>query len=298
MGKLSKYCCVKPWKTSRIKTVKLAIVGCGDVGQRLAQQVSHKTSVLALGRQVVAVPKVRFIAIDLDTRRDKGLKRASNLAHWMIYLAPPPSIGDDDARIKYFLAQASAVKRCVYVSTTGVYGAAEGAWVTETSPLAPTEGRGKRRIAAENRLKGSAIPLVSILRAPGIYAAERLPIERIQKGLPALIPEDDVPTNHIHADDLARLCWLGLFRGRNRRAYNAADGKPMMHGDYLSAVASAFGLQAPPRLPRAQTQAGLSPIAWSMLSGARRVSSARLLAEWKVQLKHPNMSTFLAHIKP
>jgi nucleoside-diphosphate-sugar epimerase len=297
MGKLSKYCCVKSWKTRRLKTVKLAIVGCGDVGQRLAQQVSRKVDVLAMGRQMTHIAQTRFIHIDLDERRNEGLKKAARLATWVVYLAPPPAQGEDDGRMKHFLAHTHVVKRCVYVSTTGVYGAAKGAWVTETSPLTPTEGRGKRRISGENRLKRSAIPIVSILRAPGIYAEQRLPIERIQKGLPALTPEDDVPTNHIHADDLARLCWLGLFRGRNRRAYNAADGQPMMHGDYLSAVANTFGLQAPPRLPQAQTKAELSPIAWSMLAGARRVSSKRLLNEWQIQLKYPNMSTFLAQIK-
>jgi nucleoside-diphosphate-sugar epimerase len=126
-----------------------------------------------------------------------------------------------------------------------------------------------------------------------------LPIERIQKGLPALIDADDVPTNHIHADDLARLCWLALQsrrgRGRNRRSYNAADGQAMMHGPYLNAVANAFALPAPPRLPQAQVKAALSPIAWSMLSGARRVGSERLLNEWGVVLKYPSMEYFLQH---
>jgi nucleoside-diphosphate-sugar epimerase len=287
---------IKPWKTSRLKRPQLAIVGCGDVGLRLAQQLSGRIKMVALGRNPAivkgAVQGARFVSIDLDQRR--SVKRALSLAHWVVYLAPPPAVGHDDPRMKHFLAASSCVKRCVYVSTTGVYGAANGAWVTETTPLKPTESRGTRRIAAENRLRRSNIPSACILRAPGIYAAERLPIERIQNRLPALIPADDVPTNHIHADDLARLCWLGLFRGRNRRAYNAADGQPMMHGAYLSAVANAFGLQAPPRLPREQVKAALSPVAWSMLSGARRVSSERLLGEWGVTLRYPSMGAFLA----
>jgi nucleoside-diphosphate-sugar epimerase len=249
---------------------------------------------LALGHQASIVKGARFIAIDLDQR--KSLKRALKLSKWAVYLAPPPASGHDDARIRRFLAAANGIERCVYVSTTAVYGAAHGAWVTETSKLQPKEPRGARRLAAERRLKNSAITHLSILRAPGIYAAQRLPIERIQKGLPALIASDDVPTNHIHADDLARLCWLGLFRGRNRRAYNAADGQPMMHGDYLNAVAQTFHLPAPPRLPAAQAQAALTPIAWSMLSGARRISSERLLGEWQISLKYPNMSTFLKQL--
>jgi nucleoside-diphosphate-sugar epimerase len=246
---------------------------------------------VALGRKNIIVKGARFILLDLDQRR--SVRRALSIARWAVYLAPPPTTGQDDARMKYFLAAAGSVERCVYVSTTGVYGAANGAWVTETTPLKPTELRGVRRIAAENRLKSSGIPSACILRAPGIYAAERLPIERIQNRLPAFIAADDVPTNHIHADDLARLCWLGLFRGLNRRAYNAADGQPMMHGEYLSAVAEAFGLQAPPRLARDDVKAALSPIAWSMLSGARRVSSERLLGEWGIKLKYPSMATFL-----
>jgi nucleoside-diphosphate-sugar epimerase len=295
MGKVSTYACVKPWKTSRARSAKLAIVGCGDVGLRLAKQLAGRIPMIALGRNPTIVNGARFIPLDLDRRHH--LKRALNLAQWAVYLAPPPAAGADDARMQRFIAAAGNVTRCVYVSTTGVYGAAQGAWVSETSPLRPTEARGLRRLAAEKRLKHSAIPAVSILRAPGIYAAERLPLERLQKGLPALIAADDVPTNHIHADDLARLCWLALYRGRNRRAYNAADGQPMMHGDYLSAVASTFGLPAPPRLPREQAQAALSPIAWSMLAGARRVNSARLLSEWGVALKYPTMAAFLAQLK-
>ncbi len=288
----------KPWKTSRLTGAKLAIVGCGDVGLRLLNRLNGKIKCVVLGRRNGIVnaqhPLTRCLNIDLDQR--KSLARLRGIAPWMIYLAPPPAQGLDDPRVKHCLAAQPSASRCVYVSTTGVYGAAHGAWVTETSPLAPTEARGVRRVAAEKRLKRSAIAKVSILRAPGIYAEERLPIERIVKGLPTLIAADDVPTNHIHADDLARLCWLGLFRGRNRRAYNAADGQPMMHGEYLQAVARTFGLQAPPRLPKAETKAALSPIAWSMLSGARRVSSQRLLSEWRVALDYPSMSAFLAQL--
>ena len=302
---------MKPWKTSRLRGAKISIVGCGDVGERLLALLSNSPQAqlgcIAVGRRRPDVPVIadkpsnhrRFISADLDDRH--SLKRIPKLAPWLVYLAPPPATGTLDSRMKHFLAAALTVpkraQRCVYVSTTGVYGAAQGAWVTETSPLKPTELRGLRRIDAENRLKQSNISTVIILRAPGIYARERLPIDRIQKGLPAFIAAHDVPTNHIHAHDLARLCWLGLFRGRNRRSYNAADGLPMMHADYLSAVAHTLGLQAPPRLPREQVQAALSPVAWSMLAGARRVSSERLHSEWGVRLRYPSMTAFLQGLR-
>lgn len=276
-----------------MKKIKLAIVGFGDVGQRLASLLSGRATVLGVGRQAPPQSTDAFLQLDLD--HASTLKRLAALPRRVVYLAPPPQTGQDDPRVRRFLAAAPQVEQCIYVSTTGVYGPAGGAWVTETTPLRPSEGRGQRRIAAENRLKASAIKRVSILRAPGIYALDRLPVARIKAGLPAFLPIDDVPTNHIHADDLARLCWLGLFKARNRRSYNASDGRPMMHGDYLQAVAQRFGLQAPPRLPRAQVQAALSPIAWSMLAGARRISSTRLLTEWGLRLKHRDMAAFLTH---
>ena len=278
------------------------------MGQRLAAHLAPRLKthigLLAIGRHAVKTPQMpktpkmpntHFICADLDQK--KSLRRLAALPSRVIYLAPPPSSGTDDARMQQFLAAAPRTQQCIYVSTTGVYGAAAGAWVTETTPLSATEPRSQRRIAAEKRLKRSAIPHVSILRAPGIYAKDRLPIARIQAGLPAFDAADDVPTNHIHADDLARLCWLALFQGRNRRAYNAADGQPMLHADYLNAVAQHFGLNAPPRLPAAQVKDALSPIAWSMLAGARRVSSARLFREWGVQLKYPSVNAFLAQRK-
>jgi nucleoside-diphosphate-sugar epimerase len=282
---------MKSWKTSRLSGAHIAIVGCGDVGQRMIQRLSARVKILALGRHNTIVNGARYMYVDLDDRQT--LSRSLRLAKKVIYLAPPPESGVDDSRMKHFLAAAQGVLQCIYVSTTGVYGSSNGAWVTETSPLKPTVLRGVRRIAAERRLKRSSVPMISILRAPGIYAAERLPKERIEKKLPALLAGDDVPTNHIHADDLARLCWLGLFKARNRRSYNAADGQPMMHADYLHAVAAHFDLPAPERLPTAQVMQALSPIAWSMLSGARRVNSQRLLAEWPVKLMHPSVMSLL-----
>ena len=116
----------KPWKTSRLKRPQLSIVGFGDVGSRLAEHLNGRVKMLALGRQASIVKGARFIAIDLDQR--KSLKRALKLSKWAVYLAPPPASGHDDARIRRFLTAASGIERCVYVSTTAVYGAAHGAW--------------------------------------------------------------------------------------------------------------------------------------------------------------------------
>jgi nucleoside-diphosphate-sugar epimerase len=60
-------------------------------------------------------------------------------------------------------------------------------------------------------------------RVPGIYAADRLPLERLKKGTPVLRAEEDVYTSHVHADDLAAICVRALERDAPAGLYNAAD---------------------------------------------------------------------------
>jgi nucleoside-diphosphate-sugar epimerase len=130
---------------------------------------------------------------------------------------------------------------------------------------------------------------VSILRAPGIYAADRLPLERLRQGTPALAPQDDVYTNHIHADDLAHLALLALLRGRSGRAYNASDDTHMKMGEYFDLVADAFGLPRAPRLPRAELEQAVSPMLLSFMSESRRLDNRRIRRELKARLRHPRV---------
>ena len=100
---------------------------------------------------------------------------------------------------------------------------------------------------------------VAIIRVPGIYAADRLPLKRLAERAPALCAQDDVYTNHIHADDLARIVALALFRARPGRVYHAVDDTHMKMADYFDVVADAFGAARVPRLARAALAAQASP---------------------------------------
>jgi nucleoside-diphosphate-sugar epimerase len=163
--------------------------------------------------------------------------------------------------------------------------------------VAPRNPRARRRVDAERVLRAWALAgggQVAILRAPGIYAADRLPLERLQRGTPALAAADDVYTNHIHADDLARLCALALFRARPGRVYNASDDSRLKMGDYFDVVADAFGLARPPRLPRAELAAAVSPMLLSFMSESRLLDNRRLGAELRVRLVHPRVEAFVA----
>jgi len=186
--------------------------------------------------------------------------------------------------------------RWVYVSTTGVYGDCGGAQFDETRAVQPANARAVRRVDAERRFRSPTAwrtADAALLRVPGIYAHDRLPIERLHKGLPALAPADDVYTNHIHADDLARIAWRAVLRGRAGRVVHAVDDTDLRMGDYFDRVADAFGLPRPPRVDR-QTLTGLvTPMMLSFMSESRRLENRRLKRELGVRLRFPDVEATL-----
>jgi nucleoside-diphosphate-sugar epimerase len=226
----------------------------------------------------------------------------SGLAQTVIHLAPPQNHGNRDCRTRNLvriLAQGSdSVRRLIYVSTTGVYGDCRGDQVSEASSTNPQSERAVRRVDAEQVLRSWGLAhgmSVTILRVPGIYALDRLPIERLQSRTPALLPEEDVYSNHIHADDLARLVCATVYHGKSQRIINACDGGETKMGDYFDLVADAFGLVKSPRLPASELQKIVSPMLWSFMCESRRVTNTRL-AELKTPLRYPSVADFLKTI--
>lgn len=285
-----------------MKKHSLLIAGMGDIGRRLA--AAHpEVRVLGIARSAASVSRIRAdgatpVAADLDRR--KSLDRIAGLSPWVLHLAPPPGEGEGDPRTLRLLAalakRGSLPRRLVYISTSGVYGDCKGERVFEHRPTAAKSARAKRRVDAERRLRRFAARngiKLAILRAPGIYAAERLPLERIRKQTPAVTSAEDSYTNHIHADDLARLVWLALFRGRPNRVYHAVDGSVKKMGDYFDMVADHFGLPRSPRIPRAEAQKVLSPALLSFLNESRVLDDTRLKTELRARLRYPDVETFL-----
>jgi nucleoside-diphosphate-sugar epimerase len=279
----------------RFNKPRLLIVGCGDVGMRLLPLVRERFRVFAVTSQPARCAELRAagaIPIVADLDRPATLKRLAPLASWVVHLAPPPRQGALDARTRNLTAILPEGARVVYISTSGVYGDRGGALIDETAPRAARNARAQRRVDAEQVLRAWALGAggqVAILRAPGIYAADRLPLERLRQGTPALAAGDDVYTNHIHADDLARLALLALFRGRPGRAYNASDDSRLKMGEYFDLVADAFGLPRAPRLPRAELERVVSPMLLSFMSESRRLDNRRIRRELGARLRYPRV---------
>lgn len=295
--------------------LRILIVGCGDIARRLAPLLTRRYRVYGLIRNADRKQElegwgVRPVIGDLDV--SASLRKLSGLAHFVIHLAPPQPAGITDQRTLHLISALGGLqngppnrshRRCrmlpqrlLYISTTGVYGNCHGETVPETRPLHPDTGRARRRVAAETMLRewgGRNGVAVSILRVPGIYADDRLPLDRVRKGTPTLFANEDSYTNHIHADDLARIIVAAILRARPGRSYNCVDDSALKMGDYFDLVADRLGLPRAPRMSRAQAELQLPDTLMSFLRESRRIGNRRLKRELKFRLRFPTVQSAL-----
>lgn len=279
---------------------RLLIIGCGDVAQRAVPLLRSRYRIIyALTHSRARVAALRALGLvpivgDLDA--PATLHGLAGIAHDVLHCAPPPGRGPRDTRTAHLIAALAKAKSLpqhfVYISTTGVYGDCAGAWIDETHPLHPQTARAQRRVDAEQRLRDwgrrSGVR-ISVLRAPGIYSAERLPLQRLREGTPALRADEDAYTNHVHADDLARMTVAALSFGAPGRLYNATDDSVLKMGDYFDLVADRFGLPRPPRVSRAEAVQRIAPALLSFMGESRRLSNHRIKRELRLKLRYPTV---------
>jgi nucleoside-diphosphate-sugar epimerase len=283
---------------------RVLIVGCGDIGRRVAQRLrSAGQPVTGVVRSAASAARLESAGIaarycDLD---DVPLPPACIAGgRDIFYFAPPPPTGTDDPRMAGFLAaldEGPRPRRLVYISTSAVYGDCHGEWITEAQPPRPTTPRGERRLAAERDLRAwsetRGVQWV-ILRVPGIYGPGKLPLARLQKGLPVLREADAPWTNRIHADDLAAVCVAAMASEHANTVYNVSDGCPSNMTDYFNRVADAAGLPRPPAVSRAEAEQVLSNGMLSFLRDSRRMDNCKMLEELGIELQYPDLAAGLA----
>jgi nucleoside-diphosphate-sugar epimerase len=276
---------------------RLLIVGAGDIARRAlpALRARYATTALVRGSpSALADRGVQTLAGDLD--RPESLAPLALAADVLLHAAPPTASGARDERTRNLVAALAGARmlprRVVYISTSGVYGDCGGAWVDEARPVRPQTDRARRRVDAEQVLadwgRSRGVEIV-VLRAPGIYAADRLPLERLKSRTPVLRAEEDVYTNHVHPDDLAAICVRALERDAPAGCYNAADDTAMKMGDYFDFVADRLGLARPPRVSRAEAEAAIPPPLASFMRESRRLDNRKLKAQLGIRLKYPTV---------
>ncbi|MCB1734820.1 MAG: SDR family oxidoreductase [Gammaproteobacteria bacterium] len=285
---------------------RVFIVGCGYVGERVAAEARHRgREVFALARTprsaqhllTFGIEPVRGDLDDRGTLQDMPTDDAT-----IYYFAPPPDKGDRDPRIGAFLDAiriGQLPRRIVLISTSGVYGNCEGAWVDESWPRNPQVDRARRRSDAELQLERWAQAhgvAYAILRVPGIYGPDRVPLERLEKGVPVLAESESPWSNRIHVDDLAAACVAAGEDSRPGGVFNVADGQPSTMTDYFKRVARAAGLPPPPEISLDEARATLSPGMLSYLAESKRLDITRMREELGVEPAFADLDAALAHI--
>jgi nucleoside-diphosphate-sugar epimerase len=274
------------------------IAGCGYVGQRLALQLQPQYDVTSLVRSAERAAELeraglRALAIDLDRVRP-GTKIPERLdLEAIVYLTPPPVLGESDLRLDRFLQLASVPPHTfVYMSTTGVYGDTAGAAVDESSVVQPRTDRARRRISAEEMTRvwcNERRVRRVVLRVPGIYGPDRLPLERLRRFEPVVREREAGINNRIHVDDLVEACTCAIRNPEARGVYNVTDGRPLSSTTFINMVAKAAGLPPPPQVSMEEAQLTFSPERLSFLNESRRVSNDRMLKHLGVVLRYADV---------
>ncbi|PLX77329.1 MAG: NAD(P)-dependent oxidoreductase [Desulfuromonas sp.] len=286
---------------------QILIVGYGDIGRRVALLAGQAGfSIIAASRSVELKDEeeskfLQPVAANLD--RLGTLPQLPTKEALVLYLAPPPSTGTTDPRVKNFcnsIYNDELPQKIVYISTSGVYGDCDGELVDETRPPNPQADRSRRRLDAEETFrswgKKHRVPVVT-LRVAGIYGPGRLPLQRIKKRVPLLRHEESPYSNRIHANDLARTCLAALQKGTDGAIYNVCDGEESSMTDYFLAIAEVFELPPPPMLSMDEARDRLSPEMLSYLRESRRLDNRRMLEKLGVELRYPDLRSGLRAIR-
>lgn len=177
-----------------------------------------------------------------------------------------------------------------YLSTTGVYGDHQGAWVDEKTPVNPPNDRSIYRVEAEKAWLASGLPS-HIFRLSGIYGKGRSVIDDLKHGTARRIDKPNQVFSRIHVEDISQILQASIEKPNNGSIYNCADNFPCPQPEVVEYAAKIMGITPPPLIPF--EQADLSPMARSFYGSCRRVSNEKIKTELQVQLKYPDYKSGL-----
>lgn len=295
---------------TRVNTTcrQVLILGCGDIGRLVTDrwQARH-IPVIGVVRSEASLKQLQaagITALACDLGQSDCCLPDISADTLIYYFVPPGASGQTDQHCRQFLScldrQAVIPARIIAISTTGVYGDRSGELVTEEAVPNPQVDRARRRYDMECRLREwceqHQCDLI-ILRVGGIYGPGRLPLERIQKGIPILHEALAPKTNRIHADDLADICVAAARVDHAYRVYNVSDGTDSNMSEYFLTLAEFFKLPPPPQVDWDEAERVMSAGMLSYLRESRRVSNRRMLEELGVTLRYPDLKTGLESCK-
>lgn len=277
------------------------IIGCGYLGSRVATRwVEAGDEVYALTRSESRAGEFKqsgIIPVIGDVTRPETLKGLPAAETVLYAVGFDRSAGHEMrevyvAGLVHVLGTLSpSTRRFIYISTTGVYGQADGQWVDENSPCEPVTEGGRVCLEAEGRLQGADVSFQrTILRLAGIYGPGRIPrVAALRAGEPIAAPQRGF-MNLIHVDDAASVV-LKAEQNSPSDLYTVSDGNPVIRGDYYTELARL--VSAPP--PQFVEPSSEHPASKRALSN-KKISNRRMLEELSPQLTYPSFREGLAAI--
>lgn len=240
------------------------------------------------GLRAIEAKGHRAIAFDGETQ-SPALGEALRDATHLLLSAPPGEHGDPVLHLhRDDLEAAGGLDWIGYLSTIGVYGDHQGAWVDEATVPTPTSGRSKQRYHAENAwidfAEAQGVTL-QIFRLAGIYGQGRNALERLLAGQERRIDKPDQVFNRIHLTDIVAVVEAGIRAGGVGGVFNVTDDEPAAPQDVIAFAAELLGMEPPPLIP--WDEADLSPMARSFYLETKRVRNRRIKDVLGVTLTYP-----------
>lgn len=274
----------------------LFIFGYGYVAGALARRlVPHGWQVSATSRDAAKFAAMRQDGVEPHLFAPGGVPGFEAVLPGVSHIlctAAPGERGDPAllAHGELLRSKARDLRWLGYVSTTGVYGDAGGAWVDETAPLAPVHERGRRRVAAEQdwaeagEWTGAA---VSVFRLPGIYGPGRSAFDNLRAGTAKRLIKPGQVFSRIHVEDAAAGIAAAMLRSEGLVA-NLADDEPAPPQDVVTYAAGLLGIEPPPEEPFEAARPRLSAMALEFYGANRRIANTLMKAELGVDLRYPS----------
>lgn len=237
----------------------------------------------------IAEPPVELLMF--SAHPSEPLRDAITEATHLLISAAPEEAGDPVLTVfGEDIAAASALQSIVYLSSTGVYGDHQGAWVDETTPTVPANERGGARAKAEQDWQALGrqrnIP-VAVLRLGGIYGPGQNAFVRLLAGRAHRIDKPGHVSNRIHVADIVQAIEAAI-RLRYSGIVNVTDGEPASPNEQIEYAAKLLGIVPPPMLSFDDAKRTLSPFLMSFYDGCARVRNDRLKRDLGVTLRYPN----------
>ncbi len=240
---------------------RLFIFGLGYTAGRIAGVMR------ARGWQVSATGSAGNIAF---ADREAVIAALGEASHTLSSVPPNRATGGDPVLDSY--GEALAGKPLFYLSSTGVYGDRQGAWVDEATPTIAQSGEGRRNARADADLAWLNIG-ARVFRLPGIYGPGRSALDRVKEGNARRIDLPGQVFSRVHVDDIVSAVVAAMVQDAPPGAYNIGDDLPCSGNEVTEHACRLMGVTPPPL--ESLEEANLSDMARAFYAENRRVANGK-----------------------